>query len=55
MHLSVIQDKLSAFQPKDLYSYAPPAGKPELRTVWRNKMLQENPSSFMISPLVIQL
>ncbi len=44
MHLSVIQDKLSAFQPKDLYSYAPPAGKPELRTVWRSKMLQENPS-----------
>ncbi len=44
MHLNVIQDKLSAFQPKDLYSYAPPAGKPELRTVWRSKMLQENPS-----------
>jgi aspartate/methionine/tyrosine aminotransferase len=44
MHLKVIQDKLSAFQPKDLYSYAPPAGKPELRTVWRSKMLQENPS-----------
>ncbi|UNK17681.1 aminotransferase class I/II-fold pyridoxal phosphate-dependent enzyme [Paenibacillus sp. N3/727] len=44
MHLGVIQDKLSAFQPKDLYSYAPPAGKPELRSVWRNKMIQENPS-----------
>lgn len=44
MHLGVIQDKLSAFQPKDLYSYAPPAGKPELRSVWRSKMIQENPS-----------
>lgn len=44
MHLGVIQDKLSAFQPKDLYPYAPPAGKPELRSVWRNKMLRENPS-----------
>ena len=33
MHLQVIQEKLSAFQPKDLYPYAPPAGKPELRTV----------------------
>lgn len=44
MHLSVIQDKLSAYQPKDLYSYAPPAGKPELRSAWRNKMIQENPS-----------
>ncbi|AHV98718.1 aminotransferase class I/II-fold pyridoxal phosphate-dependent enzyme [Paenibacillus sabinae] len=44
MHLGVIQEKLSAFAPKDLYGYAPPAGKPELRTVWREKMLRENPS-----------
>lgn len=44
MHLGVIQEKLSAYSPKDLYSYAPPAGKPELRTVWREKMLRENPS-----------
>lgn len=44
MHLSVIQDKLSAFHPRDLYGYAPPAGKPELRTVWHQKMLRENPS-----------
>lgn len=44
MHLDVIHEKLSAYQPKDLYSYAPPAGKPELRSVWRAKMLKENPS-----------
>lgn len=44
MHLKVIQDTLSAYEPKDLYPYAPPEGKPELRTVWRNKMLGENPS-----------
>ncbi|MCC3377328.1 aminotransferase class I/II-fold pyridoxal phosphate-dependent enzyme [Cohnella sp. REN36] len=44
MHLKVIQDKLSAYAPKDIYEYAPPAGKPELRTVWREKMLKENPS-----------
>ncbi len=44
MHLPVIQETLSAYDPKDLYEYAPPAGKPELRTVWREKMLQENPS-----------
>ena len=31
MHLPVIQDALSAFEPKDIYPYAPPAGKPELR------------------------
>lgn len=44
MHLSVIQDKLSAYNPKDLYPYAPPAGKPELRKVWREKILKANPS-----------
>ncbi|MBO2943837.1 aminotransferase class I/II-fold pyridoxal phosphate-dependent enzyme [Paenibacillus sp. F411] len=44
MHLGVIQDKLSAYAPKDLYPYAPPAGKPELRSAWRTKMLKENPS-----------
>ena len=44
MHLEVIQETLSAYDPKDLYEYAPPGGKPELRTVWRDKMLVENPS-----------
>jgi aspartate/methionine/tyrosine aminotransferase len=44
MHLKVIQDNLSAFAPKDLYPYAPPAGKPELREAWKAKMLKENPS-----------
>ncbi|MFB5267200.1 aminotransferase class I/II-fold pyridoxal phosphate-dependent enzyme [Paenibacillus enshidis] len=44
MHLNVIHEKLAAFNPKDLYPYAPPAGKPELRTAWREKMLKENPS-----------
>lgn len=44
MHLEVLQNTLSAYAPKDLYPYAPPAGKPELRTAWRKKMLEENPS-----------
>lgn len=44
MHLKVIQDTLSAYNPKDIYEYAPPAGKPELRSAWRSKMLEENPS-----------
>ncbi|MDO7907016.1 aminotransferase class I/II-fold pyridoxal phosphate-dependent enzyme [Paenibacillus sp. JX-17] len=44
MHLNVIQEKLSAYRPQDLYPYAPPAGKPELRAVWRSKMLNENPT-----------
>jgi aspartate/methionine/tyrosine aminotransferase len=44
MYLNVIQETLSAYNPKDLYEYAPPQGKPELRTAWLNKMLEENPS-----------
>ncbi|CAH1221623.1 hypothetical protein PAECIP111893_04746 [Paenibacillus plantiphilus] len=44
MHLKIIQDTLSAYNPKDIYEYAPPAGKPELRSAWRAKMLKENPS-----------
>lgn len=44
MHLPVIQETLSAYNPKDLYEYAPPAGKPELRAAWREKILSETPS-----------
>jgi len=44
MYLQCIQDKLGKFSPKDIYPYAPPAGKPELRKLWREKMLEENPS-----------
>jgi aspartate/methionine/tyrosine aminotransferase len=44
MHLDVIQSTLSAYNPKDLYEYAPPAGKPELRAAWRKKMIEEHPS-----------
>ena len=44
MYLECIHRKLSAFDPKDIYPYAPPAGKPELRKLWVEKMLRENPS-----------
>ena len=44
MYLKCIGDKLTAFDPKDIFPYAPPAGKPELRALWREKMLRENPS-----------
>lgn len=44
MHLGLIQETLSAYAPKDIYPYAPPAGKPELRAAWREKMLKDNPS-----------
>lgn len=44
MHLRVIQDTLSTYDAADIYPYAPPAGKPALRNVWKQKLLSENPS-----------
>ncbi|XEC93431.1 aminotransferase class I/II-fold pyridoxal phosphate-dependent enzyme [Paenibacillus tarimensis] len=44
MYLNAIQNTLSSYEPKDLYPYAPPEGKPELRSAWRAKMIEENPS-----------
>ncbi|WP_407313010.1 aminotransferase class I/II-fold pyridoxal phosphate-dependent enzyme [Desulfosporosinus sp. SB140] len=44
MFLPVIQETLINYDPKNLYPYAPPAGKPELRHLWREKMIKENPS-----------
>ena len=48
MFLQCIQDKLSAFDPKDIYPYAPPAGKPELRALWREKMLRDRITSYNV-------
>jgi aspartate/methionine/tyrosine aminotransferase len=44
MYLGCMHEKLTAYDPADIYPYAPPAGKPELRALWREKMLRENPS-----------
>lgn len=44
MYLPVIQEKLSGFEPSDLFDYAPPSGRQELRKLWKEKMLKENPS-----------
>jgi len=44
MYLPAIHAKLSAFAPKDLFPYAPNTGKPELRKLWKEKMVKENPS-----------
>ncbi|MFX1294680.1 MAG: aminotransferase class I/II-fold pyridoxal phosphate-dependent enzyme [Promethearchaeota archaeon] len=30
--------------PKELFTYAPPSGIPRLREIWKEKMIQENPS-----------
>jgi aspartate/methionine/tyrosine aminotransferase len=44
MFLPLIQETLANYHPKDLYPYAPPAGKPELRQLWREKITTDNPS-----------
>ena len=44
MHLPSIQRYIGSISPKDSYDYAPAAGKPELRSAWRKKMLDNNPS-----------
>jgi len=44
MHFQHIQEGLSAYSPSDLYNYAPPAGKEDLRIEWKKKIFSENPS-----------
>ncbi|MES5397623.1 aminotransferase class I/II-fold pyridoxal phosphate-dependent enzyme [Bacillus amyloliquefaciens] len=44
MHFSHIQETLSAYNPDDIYDYAPPQGKEPLRQEWLKKMRLENPS-----------
>jgi aspartate/methionine/tyrosine aminotransferase len=44
MFLPSIQAALGDISPKDVYPYAPPAGRPGLRSLWRDKLLAENPS-----------
>lgn len=44
MYLPCIHKHFRDCDPAQLYPYAPPAGKPELRQLWREKMLRENPS-----------
>ena len=44
MILSAIGDQVPGLDAKDIVSYAPAGGKPELRQAWREKLLEENPS-----------
>jgi len=39
-----LQASLPGLQPEQLYPYAKPAGIPELRACWKEKMLSQNPS-----------
>jgi len=43
MHLPSL-GKLFAMAPEDVFSYAPTAGRADLRRLWREKQLAENPS-----------
>lgn len=44
MFLPVIQDTLSEYDPKDIYTYTPPAGKASLRSLWKERLVEKNPS-----------
>ncbi len=44
MFLPSLQSHLAELEPKDVYPYAPPAGRPGLRDRWREKIAAENPS-----------
>ncbi len=43
MHLACMDAHLAGLSPADAYGYSPPGGQPELRTLWREKMVRENP------------
>ncbi len=44
MHLSCVHESFAGLTPAELYSYAPAAGKPDLRTAWKQKQATETPS-----------
>jgi aspartate/methionine/tyrosine aminotransferase len=44
MHFTHIQETLEGYAPKDVYPYAPPSGKMELREEWKRKLMRDNPS-----------
>jgi aspartate/methionine/tyrosine aminotransferase len=44
MYLPSMQAHLRDVAPGDAYNYAPPAGRPDLRERWKEKLLEENPA-----------
>jgi aspartate/methionine/tyrosine aminotransferase len=44
MYLDSVQQHLKDVEARDAYTYAPAAGRPGLRDLWREKLLAENPS-----------
>lgn len=43
MHLPCVGELVQGLDPAEIYLYAPPDGRPELRDRWREKMLADNP------------
>ncbi|PCI29178.1 MAG: hypothetical protein COB67_04590 [SAR324 cluster bacterium] len=44
MHLAVTRKFFNNLTPSEIYPYAPPAGRPKLRELWKKKMIRENPT-----------
>ncbi|MCG8556498.1 MAG: aminotransferase class I/II-fold pyridoxal phosphate-dependent enzyme [Proteobacteria bacterium] len=44
MYLASLHRWLHELAPSQAYSYAPPGGQPELRALWRDKLLADSPS-----------
>lgn len=44
MHFEHIQESIQGYTPMDVYPYAPPSGRIELRNEWKLKLLKDNPS-----------
>ncbi|WP_462411379.1 aminotransferase class I/II-fold pyridoxal phosphate-dependent enzyme [Neobacillus sp. Marseille-QA0830] len=44
MHFEHIQETLHGYSPDEVYPYAPPPGKVDLRLEWKRKLLRDNPS-----------
>ncbi len=44
MHLNVTKRFFNHLSPSEIYSYAPPGGRPKLRTLWKEKLIKSNPS-----------
>ncbi|MDH5561469.1 MAG: aminotransferase class I/II-fold pyridoxal phosphate-dependent enzyme [Deltaproteobacteria bacterium] len=43
MHLKCTRKFFNNLEPGEIYPYAPPAGRPLLRKLWKDKMFRENP------------
>ena len=44
LHLPMIMECIRGLEPKEIFSYAPTAGVPELRKLWKEEILRKNPT-----------